>query len=106
MAKSIPRITRCGASISRRETDPWRVPRHIGPLLVVGLMALAIVARSLPSARMAVASGAAYGRLWGTPWAVLGNEAAFGLAGLLGRKAMRRWFGERIERSLWARKSC
>ncbi|SFQ22659.1 hypothetical protein SAMN04488047_15510, partial [Tranquillimonas alkanivorans] len=37
-----------------------------GPLLVVGLMTLAVVASPIPSAPIAMASGAAYGHLWGT----------------------------------------
>lgn len=75
-----------------------------GPLLVIGLMTIAVVASPIPSAPIAMASGAAYGHLWGTLYVVLGAEAgaliAFALARILGREAMRRWFGDRIEQGL------
>ena len=76
----------------------------LATLLVVGLMTLAVVASPIPSAPIAMASGAAYGHLWGTLWVILGAEAgaliAFALARMLGREAMRRWFGDRIEQGL------
>ncbi len=76
----------------------------LGPLLVIGLMTLAVVASPIPSAPIALASGAAYGHVWGTLWVILGAEAgallAFLLARLLGRDAMRRWFGDRIDQGL------
>ncbi|SFP84546.1 hypothetical protein [Tranquillimonas alkanivorans] len=46
-----------------------------GPLLVVGLITLAVVASPIPSAPIAMASGAAYGHLWNTLWVILGAEA-------------------------------
>jgi len=61
----------------------------LGPLLVVALMTLAIVASPLPSAPIALAAGAAYGHTYGTLLVVLGAEigalAAFLLARGLGR---------------------
>ena len=75
-----------------------------GPVLVIGLMALAIVASPIPSAPIALASGAAYGHTWGTIWVVLGAELgaliAFGLARFLGFEAIRRWIGFGIDRGL------
>jgi uncharacterized membrane protein YdjX (TVP38/TMEM64 family) len=75
-----------------------------GPFLVIGLMALAVVASPLPSAPIALAAGAAYGHLWGTVQVALGAEIgaliAFGLARALGRDALRRLFGERVDAGL------
>lgn len=72
-----------------------------GPLLIMGLMALAIVLNPIPSAPIAVVSGAVYGHLWGTLYVVVGAETgaliAFGIARLLGHGLLRRLFGERIE---------
>ena len=63
-----------------------------GPVLVVGLMTVAIVMSPIPSAPIALASGAAYGHLWGTLYVAVGSEAgallAFGLARLLGYGAV------------------
>jgi uncharacterized membrane protein YdjX (TVP38/TMEM64 family) len=75
-----------------------------GPLLVVGLMTLAVVASPIPSAPVALASGAAYGHVWGTVWVVIGAElgalVAFGLARVLGFDIIRRWTGPGIDRGL------
>ncbi len=71
-----------------------------GPLLVIGLMLLAILVSPIPSAPIAMAAGAAYGHVWGTLYVLLGAEigalAAFGLARWLGGETLRRWFGERL----------
>ena len=76
----------------------------LGPMVFVGLMTLAVVASPLPSAPIAMAAGATYGHVWGTLWVILGAETgalvAFALARLLGRDAMRRWFGDRIDQGL------
>lgn len=75
-----------------------------GPALIIGLMTLAVVASPLPSAPDAKATGAAYGHLWGTALVVLGAELgaliAFGLARAIGRDALRRLFGERVDAGL------
>jgi uncharacterized membrane protein YdjX (TVP38/TMEM64 family) len=75
-----------------------------GPVLVIGLMTLAVVASPIPSAPIALASGAAYGHTLGTIWVVLGAElgalVAFGLARFLGHDAIRRWTGPGIDRGL------
>ena len=44
----------------------------IGPLLVMGLMLLAIVFNPLPSAPIALAAGAVYGHTWGTIYIITG----------------------------------
>ncbi|MDP2738141.1 MAG: VTT domain-containing protein [Pseudorhodobacter sp.] len=65
-----------------------------GPLALIGLMVLAIVASPIPSGPIAVAAGALCGTLWGGAFvvtgAVLGAFAAFGAARYLGFDAVRR----------------
>lgn len=72
-----------------------------GPALVIGLMAVAIVASPIPSAPIALAAGAAYGHATGTALVVAGAETgaliAFGLARLLGRGIVVRWFGDKVD---------
>lgn len=71
-----------------------------GPLAVIALMVLAIMVSPIPSAPIAVAAGAAYGHGWGMLYVLLGAElgalGAFGLARLLGRDTLQRWFGDRL----------
>ena len=71
-----------------------------GPVLVVTLMTLAIVASPLPSAPIALAAGAAYGVTLGTILIVTGAELgaliAFLLARGLGRPFVERHLGERL----------
>lgn len=66
-----------------------------GPLLVIGLMALAIVFNPLPSAPIALASGAVYGHSWGTVYIVTGAEIgaviAFMIARLTGFQMMQKY---------------
>lgn len=73
-----------------------------GPLLIVGLMTVAIVATPIPSAPIALAAGAAYGHTLGTVYIVAGAElgalVAFGLARFLGRDVLVRWFGEKVDK--------
>jgi uncharacterized membrane protein YdjX (TVP38/TMEM64 family) len=75
-----------------------------GPLLIIGLMTVAVVISPLPSAPIAMAAGAAYGQLWGTVQVVIGAELgaliAFGLARYFGRDAIGRLFGARIDAGL------
>lgn len=71
-----------------------------GPLVIISLMAVAIVASPVPSAPIAIASGAAYGHFFGTLLVVIGAELgaliAFLLARYLGRDLIENWFGDRI----------
>ncbi|MEO8144499.1 MAG: TVP38/TMEM64 family protein [Betaproteobacteria bacterium] len=71
-----------------------------GPLAVIALMVLAVLASPIPSAPIAMAAGAVYGHAWGTLYVVAGAEvgalAAFTIARLLGRAVVHRWFGERL----------
>jgi uncharacterized membrane protein YdjX (TVP38/TMEM64 family) len=75
-----------------------------GPLLIIGLMTVAVVVSPLPSAPIALAAGAAYGHIWGTVQVVIGAELgaliAFGLARNLGRDALRRLFGAKVDAGL------
>ena len=75
-----------------------------GPVLIVTLMTIAVVASPIPSAPIALAAGAAYGHLWGTVQAVIGAELgaliAFGLARVLGHDVLRRVFGDRVDAGL------
>ena len=72
-----------------------------GPLLIIILMCAAIVMSPLPSAPIALASGAAYGHFWGTVYiligALLGAIIAFSIARMLGYKAMKRRFGNSLK---------
>ena len=75
-----------------------------GPVLIVTLMTIAVVASPIPSAPIALAAGAAYGHLWGTVQVVIGAELgaliAFGLARVLGHDVLRRVFGDRVDAGL------
>ncbi len=69
----------------------------LGPLLVVGLMALAIVFNPLPSAPVALAAGAVYGHTLGTIYIVTGAEigaiCAFLIARTVGTEIIRKLVG-------------
>jgi len=69
-----------------------------GPLLLIGLMALAIVFNPLPSAPIALAAGAIYGHTLGTAYIVTGAELgaimAFVIARWAGYDLTHRFFGE------------
>jgi uncharacterized membrane protein YdjX (TVP38/TMEM64 family) len=75
-----------------------------GPVLIVALMTVAVVASPIPSAPIALAAGAAYGHVWGTVQIVIGAELgaliAFGLARVLGHDVLRRVFGDRVDAGL------
>lgn len=77
---------------------PW------GPLAVVSLMTVAVVASPIPSAPIALASGAAYGHYAGTAYVALGSEigaiVAFLIARGLGRRHVERLLGETAGYSL------
>lgn len=69
----------------------------LGPVLIVGLMAVAIVMSPIPSAPIALAAGAAYGHFWGALYVAVGSETgaliAFGISRLIGYDALRKWLG-------------
>ncbi len=71
-----------------------------GPVMLIGLMAIAIIVTPIPSAPIALAAGAAFGHTWGTVYVVAGAAAgamgAFWIARLLGYELMVRFFGNRL----------
>ena len=71
--------------------------RSWGPVVVIGMMILAIVFSPIPSAPITVAAGAAYGHLWGTVYALIGAELgaliAFEIARRLGQERAARLIG-------------
>lgn len=85
-------------------TERLREAGWIGPVVVVLSMAAAIIASPLPSAPIALAAGAVYGHVFGTLYVVLGATmgaaGAFGIARILGRDLLRRWFGDRLDMGL------
>ncbi|HEC28549.1 MAG TPA: TVP38/TMEM64 family protein [Gammaproteobacteria bacterium] len=72
-----------------------------GPILIIIFMSGAIVMSPLPSAPIALASGAAYGHVWGTIYILIGAELgaiiAFSMARMLGHDVMKRRFGDKIK---------
>jgi len=71
-----------------------------GPFAIIGLMAFAILFKPLPSAGVALASGAAFGHSWGTIYIIIGAELgallAFAVTRLLGGDILCRLFGRRL----------
>jgi uncharacterized membrane protein YdjX (TVP38/TMEM64 family) len=93
------------SEINREQIRSWVEAAGVwGPLLIVVLMSVAIVASPLPSAPVALAAGAAYGDIGGTLLVALGAEigaiAAFLIARKLGRSVLQKWLGERIDAGL------
>ena len=87
--------------VDREQIRAWIDTAGIlGPLLVVSLMTIAIVASPLPSAPIALAAGAAYGHTLGTILVVFGAElgavAAFLLARGLGRPFVEKHVGRKL----------
>lgn len=78
----------------------WAGP--FGPAVIVAGMTIAVVASPIPSAPVALVAGAAYGHTAGTIYVILGAEigaiVAFTIARILGRDAIRKWFGDRLEK--------
>lgn len=98
-------ITQLRQGLTRESIEAW-VARagYWGPVLVIALMTIAVVASPIPSAPIALAAGAAYGHVSGTAYVMAGALAgamiAFGLARLLGRAILQRWLGSRIDAGL------
>lgn len=76
----------------------------IGPLLVIGLMMFAIILSPIPSAPIALTSGALYGHTLGTVYIVIGSVlgacTAFFIARTAGIDVTRRWLGSHYDKSL------
>jgi uncharacterized membrane protein YdjX (TVP38/TMEM64 family) len=66
----------------------------LGPVMLIGLMVLAVVASPIPSGPIAIAAGAIFGTLHGAIYviigAVLGAILAFGIARTFGHDAIRK----------------
>lgn len=58
---------------------------YLGPLIIIGSMILAIVFNPLPSAPIALTSGALYGHTWGTLYIICGALTGSIVAFLIGR---------------------
>lgn len=71
-----------------------------GGLLIIVLMAFAILFKLLPSAAVALVSGAVYGHTWGTIYVIIGAWIgaiiAFSITRILGLDALYRLSGRRI----------
>ena len=71
-----------------------------GIIIIISLMAFAILFKMLPSAAIALASGAVYGHTWGTIYIIIGAwigaVIAFSITRLLGNDALCRLSGRRI----------
>jgi uncharacterized membrane protein YdjX (TVP38/TMEM64 family) len=80
------------------QTGAW------GPLAVIALMIAAVVASPIPSAPIALASGAAYGHYAGTAYVAIGSElgaiTAFLIARGLGRGPVERLLGDKADYGL------
>src|SRR3546814_14432389 len=70
-------------------------------------MTVAIVMSPIPSAPIALASGAAYGHFWGALYIAIGSETgaliAFGVSRLVGYDALRAWVGTRPSKGILRR---
>ncbi|WP_439328723.1 TVP38/TMEM64 family protein [Aquicoccus porphyridii] len=91
--------------IDRNTVDAWITSAGPwGPLAVVSLMTVAVVASPIPSAPVALASGAAYGHYAGTVYVALGSEigalVAFLIARGLGRGPVERLLGDKADYGL------
>jgi uncharacterized membrane protein YdjX (TVP38/TMEM64 family) len=69
-----------------------------GIVIIAGLMAMAIVFNPIPSAPIALVSGAIYGHTWGTVYIVIGALVgaiiAFFIARLVGKEVVSRFTGK------------
>jgi uncharacterized membrane protein YdjX (TVP38/TMEM64 family) len=75
-----------------------------GPILIIVLMMASIVASPIPSAPIALVSGAAYGHIGGAIYVAIGSGlgaiTAFTIARHLGRDYVERWLGDRTNYGL------
>ena len=76
----------------------------VGPLFIIGLMMAAIIMSPIPSAPIALVSGALYGHTFGTLYivtgSVLGATAAFFIARIAGVDVTRKWLGNEYGKGL------
>ena len=89
-----------GPAITRETIEIW-IERAgpLGPFLIVVLMMASIVASPIPSAPIAMVSGAAYGHVAGAVYVAIGSElgalVAFFIARYIGRDHVERWLGDK-----------
>ncbi|BBU53877.1 hypothetical protein KU6B_01420 [Mameliella alba] len=93
-----------------RDIDSQNVERWVdaagawGPLAVIALMTVAVVASPVPSAPIALAAGAAYGHYAGAAYVAVGSEigavTAFLIARGLGRGPVERLLGDKADYGL------
>lgn len=89
-------------SVDRNAVESWvSAAGPWGPLAVIALMTVAVVASPIPSAPIALASGAAYGHYAGTVYVAVGSEfgalVAFLIARRLGRRPVERLLGDKAD---------
>ncbi|PCH71283.1 MAG: hypothetical protein COC12_07525 [Rhodobacteraceae bacterium] len=94
-----------GQGLSAETIQQWVAQAGaFGPVIVILLMIIAVVASPIPSAPIALAAGAAYGHTYGTFYVVAGAETgaliAFWLGRKLGRDVLLRWFGDKVDMGL------
>ena len=77
---------------------PW------GPVAIIATMAIAILVSPIPSAPIALASGALFGHYLGTLYVVIGAElgaiGAFCISRFFGYELLHRWFGKQLNQGL------
>ncbi len=77
----------------------------VGPLVIIGLMILAIVFNPLPSAPIALAAGAVYGHTWGTLFIIIGAGigavSAFLIARFSSYEFVQKHLGNRFSLGRW-----
>ncbi len=78
-------------SSSARITDTIRDSGIGGPLIIIGLMMLAVVFNPLPSAPIALASGSLYGHTFGTLYIIIGALSGSLIAFLIARYSGRHY---------------
>lgn len=71
-----------------------------GPFIIIGIMALAIIINPIPSAPIAVATGAVFGHTFGTIYvitgAAIGAQTAFWIARSLGHETLNKLFSKQV----------
>lgn len=89
----LPQINRETIENWIEKAGPW------GPILIIVLMTVSIVASPFPSAPVALVGGAAYGHFAGAIFIAIGSElgalTAFLIARYLGRDYIERWLGDK-----------
>ena len=94
----LPQIDREMITALVEKAGPW------GPILIIVLMIASIVASPIPSAPIALVSGAAYGHIGGAIYVAIGAELgaiiAFTTARHFGRDYVERWLGDKTNYGL------